>query len=154
VDIIKGLGIYAGMDVIEVDGATGLTDTNYEGKAEAAVEAIKTNDLVYLHVEATDEAGHSGDAELKIKALEFLDARVVKYVMDETAKLDEDVAIAVLPDHATPCEVRTHTYDAVPFIIYNPELESDSVLEYTEMACSEGGFGVIKEDEFMRNLLR
>jgi len=154
VDIIKGLGIYAGMDVIEVEGATGLTDTNYEGKAEAAVEAIKTHDLVYLHVEATDEAGHAGDAELKIKALEYLDARVVKYVLEETSKLEEDVAIAILPDHSTPCEVRTHTHDAVPFIIYNPELEADEVSEYNEESCKNGGYGVIKEDEFMKNLLR
>jgi len=153
VDIIKGLGIYAGMNVIEVEGATGLTDTNYEGKAEAAVEAIKTHDLVYLHVEATDEAGHSGDAELKIKALEYLDARVVKYVLEETAKLEEDVAIAVLPDHATPCEVRTHTHDPVPFIIYNPTLEADEVTEYSEVSCKIGGFGLIEEDEFMKTLL-
>ncbi|NQT65048.1 MAG: cofactor-independent phosphoglycerate mutase [FCB group bacterium] len=153
VDIIKGLGIYAGMDVIEVVGATGLTDTNYEGKAAAAVEAIKTHDLVYLHIEATDEAGHAGDVDLKIKALEYLDARVVKYVMEETAKLDEDVAIAVLPDHATPCEVRTHTHDAVPFIIYNPKLEADEVSEYNEESCLKGGFGLIEEDEFIRTLL-
>ena len=153
VDIIKGLGVYAGMEVIEVEGATGLTDTNYEGKAAAAIEAIKTNDLVYLHVEATDEAGHSGDAELKIKALEYLDARVVKFVMEETSKLVEDVSIAVLPDHSTPCDLRTHTHDAVPFIIYNPKLNADNVLEYNEKACSKGGFGLIEEDEFMRSLL-
>ncbi len=154
VDIIKGLGIYAGMNVIEVEGATGLTDTNYEGKAAAAVEAIKTHDLVYLHVEATDEAGHSGDAELKIKALEYLDARVVKYLLEETSKLEEDVAIAVLPDHSTPCEVRTHTHDAVPFIIYNPKLDADEVYEYNEESCKSGGFGLIEEDEFIRTFLR
>ncbi|MDP8201659.1 MAG: cofactor-independent phosphoglycerate mutase [Candidatus Tenebribacter burtonii] len=153
VDIIKGLGIFAGMDVIEVEGATGLTDTNYEGKAEAAVEAIKTHDLVYLHVEATDEAGHAGDVELKIKALEYLDSRIVKYVLEETSKLEEDVAIAVLPDHSTPCEVRTHTHDAVPFIIYNPRLEADKVNEYNEESCKAGGFGLIKEDDFIRTLL-
>ena len=153
VDIIKGLGVYAGMDVIEVEGATGLTDTNYEGKAEAAVNAIKTHDLVYLHVEATDEAGHAGDVELKIKALEYLDARVVKYVLEETAKLDEDVAIAILPDHATPCEVRTHTHDAVPFIIYNTKYEADKVTEYNEESCKSGGFGVLKEDEFFRTFV-
>lgn len=153
VDIIKGLGIYAGMDVIEVEGATGLTDTNYEGKAAAAVNALKNNDLVYLHVEATDEAGHSGDAPLKIKALEYLDKRAVKYVIEETAKLDEDVAIAVLPDHSTPCEVRTHTHDAVPFLIYNPKLKADNVIEYNEESCENGGFGLIEEDEFIRTLL-
>jgi len=153
VDIIKGLGVYAGMDVIEVEGATGLTDTNYEGKAEAAVDAVKTHDLVYLHVEATDEAGHAGDVDLKIKALEYLDKRVVKYVIEETAKLDEDVAIAVLPDHATPCEVRTHTHDAVPFIIYNPKLDADSVIEYNEESCRTGGFGLLKEDEFFRTFV-
>lgn len=153
VDIIKGLGIYAGMDVIEVEGATGLTDTNYEGKAEAAVKAIKTHDLVYLHIEATDEAGHAGDAELKIRALEYLDARVVKYVIEETSKLEEDVAIAVLPDHSTPCELRTHTHDAVPFIIYNPKLEADEVSEYNEESCLNGGFGLIEKDEFIRTLL-
>ncbi len=153
VDIIKGLGIYAGMDVIEVEGATGMTDTNYEGKAAAAVEAIKTHDLVYLHVEATDEAGHSGDAELKIKALEYLDARIVKFVMEETSKLDEDVSIAVLPDHSTPCDLRTHTHDAVPFIIYNPKLDADNVLKYNEEACSKGGFGLIEKEEFIRSLL-
>lgn len=153
VDIIKGLGIYAGMEVIEVEGATGLTDTNYEGKAAAAVDAIKKYDLVYLHVEATDEAGHSGDAELKIKALEYLDQRIVKYVIEETSKLDEDIALAFLPDHATPCEVRTHTHDAVPFIIFNPNAQLDDVMQYNEEACKNGGFGLIKEDEFIKTLL-
>lgn len=153
VDIIKGLGIFAGMDVIKVEGATGLTDTNYEGKAEAAVKALKDHDLIYLHVEATDEAGHAGDVDLKIKALEYLDERVVKYVIEETAKMDEDISIAVLPDHATPCEVRTHTHDAVPFIIYNPKEKPDDVQEYDEESCKNGSFGLLKEDEFIRTLL-
>lgn len=154
VDIIKGLGVYAGMDVIEVEGATGLTDTNYEGKAEAAVKALKDHDLVYLHVEATDEAGHSGDAQLKIKALEYLDKRAVEYIIEKTSELDEDVTIAVLPDHATPCEVRTHTHDAVPFIIYHPKQAADDVKEYNEFTCKQGGFGTVQEDEFIKLLLR
>lgn len=154
VDIIKGLGVYAGMDVIEVEGATGLTDTNYEGKAEAAVKALKDHDLVYLHVEATDEAGHSGDAQLKIKALEYLDKRAVEYIIEKTTELDEDVTIAVLPDHATPCEVRTHTHDAVPFIIYHPKQAADDVKEYNEFTCKQGGFGTVQEDEFIKLLLR
>jgi 2,3-bisphosphoglycerate-independent phosphoglycerate mutase len=153
VDIIKGLGIFAGMDVIEVEGATGLTDTNYEGKAEAAIEAIKDHDLVYLHVEATDEAGHAGDVDLKIKALEYLDKRVVKHVIEEVAKMKEQVTIAVLPDHSTPCEVRTHTHDPVPFIIYNPNLQPDEVIEYNEESCKNGSFGLVREDEFIRMLL-
>ncbi len=153
VDIIKGLGVFAGMDVIEVEGATGLTDTNYEGKAEAAVNALRNHDFVYLHVEATDEAGHAGDEDLKIKALEYLDKRVVKYVMEETAKMTEDVTIAILPDHATPCEIRTHTHDAIPFIIYNPKYNADSVQKYDEESCKNGAFGLLKQDEFFRTFL-
>ncbi|MCF7920428.1 MAG: cofactor-independent phosphoglycerate mutase [Candidatus Cloacimonetes bacterium] len=153
VDIIKGLGIYAGMDVIDVEGATGLIDTNYEGKAEAAVKALKTHDFVYLHVEATDEAGHEGNIDKKILALEYLDKRLVKYIMEETAKMDEPVSIGLIPDHATPCEIRTHTHDAVPFVIYNPELSADGVTEYNEFSVEKGYYGMIRGDEFIKILL-
>lgn len=153
VDIIKGLGILAGMKVIEVPGATGLTDTNYEGKARAALRALQDYDLAYLHVEATDEAGHAGNVEQKILALEYLDSRVVKLVLAEISKMNEPVTIALLPDHATPCEIRTHTHDAVPFVIYNPLHEPDSVSAYNESAAEKGSFGKIKEDEFIKILL-
>ncbi len=153
VDIIKGLGIYAGMDVIEVKGATGLIDTNYEGKAEAAVAALDNHDLVYLHVEATDEAGHEGNIDKKIEALEFLDHRLVKYIMKQTAKMLTPVTIALLPDHATPCEIRTHTHDAVPFIIYNPTLSPDKVKEYNEFSVEKGIYGVLKGEKFIKTLL-
>jgi 2,3-bisphosphoglycerate-independent phosphoglycerate mutase len=152
VDLLYGIGIYAGMDIIHVEGATGLYTTNYEGKARAAVEALKTHDLVYLHVEATDEAGHEGNAELKIKSLEYLDRRALKYIMEETAKFDEPVAIALTPDHATPCEIRTHVHDAVPFVIYRPGEEPDAVREYNEKSVEKGYYGLIEGDMFIKAL--
>ena len=155
VDLIKGIGIYAGMKAIEVVGATGLHDTNYEGKARAAIDALKEVDLIYLHIEASDEAGHEGDVDLKIRTIEYLDERVVKYIVEETAKLDdESVAIAILPDHPTPCETRTHDYDPVPFMIYKPGVQGDDVTEYNEEALEKGSYGVLKGDEFIRNLLQ
>jgi 2,3-bisphosphoglycerate-independent phosphoglycerate mutase len=152
VDLLYGIGVYAGMDIIHVEGATGLYTTNYEGKAKAAVEALKTHDLVYLHIEATDEAGHEGNVDLKIKSLEYLDKRAVKYIMEETAKFDEPVAIAITPDHATPCSVRTHTHDPVPFIIYRPGEEPDSVNEYNEISVKNGYYGLISDDRFIKAL--
>ena len=153
VDIIKGIGIYAGMEVISVNGATGLADTNYEGKAEAAVKALKDHDFVYVHVEATDEAGHEGNIDLKIKALEYLDKRLVKYIVEQTARMGEKVSIAVIPDHATPCKIRTHTHDPVPFIIYNQDLPADGVLEYNEESVAEGYYGTLCGDQFIKTFL-
>jgi len=153
VDLIQGIGVYAGMEVINVEGATGLSDTNYEGKAKAAVDALKKNDLVYLHIEASDEAGHEGDIELKIKTIVYLDQRVVKYIIEETAKLEEQVAIAILPDHPTPCILRTHTRKPVPFSIYKSGNEPDKVEVYDEFAVESGVYGVLKGDEFMRFFL-
>jgi len=152
VDLLYGIGVYAGMDIIHVEGATGLYTTNYEGKAKAAVEALKTHDMVYLHIEATDEAGHEGNVDLKIKSLEYLDKRAVKYIMEETARFAEPVAIAITPDHATPCSLRTHTHDPVPFIIYRPGEEPDSVIEYNENSVEKGYFGLIRDDQFIKAL--
>lgn len=153
VDLIHGIGVYAGMEVIHVEGATGLYNTNYEGKARAAVDALKTNDLVYLHIEASDEAGHEGDVELKTKTIEYLDKRVVKYILEETSKMKEEVAIAILPDHPTPCRLKTHTRDAVPFTIYKPGNQPDAVTVYDEFDVKKGSFGVVKGDEFIRLFL-
>ncbi len=150
VDLINGLGIYAGMDLITVEGITGLHDTNYEGKAEAAVEALKDHDFVYLHIEASDEAGHEGNVELKIKTIEYLDKRVVKYIMENT----EDVAIAILPDHPTPCEIRRHTHDPVPFLIYHPGESPDDVTEYNEISVDKGFYGTLEGDQFIKSLLK
>lgn len=153
VDLIQGIGVYAGMEVIHVEGATGLYDTNYEGKAKAAVDALETNDLVYLHIEASDEAGHEGDVELKTKTIEYLDSRVVKYILEETSKMNEKVAIAILPDHPTPCALKTHTHDPVPFTIYYPGIEPDEVECYDEFSVKNGGYGHISGNSFIRTFL-
>ncbi len=154
VDLIRGIGVYAGLQVIEVEGITGLYDTNYEGKTRAAIEALKRQDFVYLHIEASDEAGHEGDAKLKIQTIESLSERVVAPIMAAAAELGEPLTIAVLPDHPTPCALRTHTREAVPFVIYNPTLEADSVMQYDENAAQNGVYGTISGDQFMKLLFQ
>lgn len=153
VDLVRGIGVYAGFDVIEVEGITGLYDTNYEGKTQAALDALKTSDIIYLHIEASDEAGHEGDAELKVKTIEYLDKRVVKTILEETAKFSEPVTIALLPDHATPCTLRTHTRDPIPFIIYNPALEPDPVIFYSETMQDCQYNDLLQKDDFIQTLI-
>lgn len=153
VDLIRGIGVYAGLRVIEVEGATGLYDTNYEGKAQAALDALKTDDFVYLHVEASDEAGHEGDVDLKIKTIENLDRRAIGIIYEAVKDWDEPVAIAVLPDHPTPCVIRTHTSRPVPFLIYKPGEEPDEVSIFDEFSVEKGKWGVLKEDEFIKAFL-
>ncbi len=154
VDLIRGIGVYAGLKVIEVEGITGLYNTNYEGKAQAAIDALRTDDFVYLHIEASDEAGHEGDVELKIKTIEYLDARVVKLIYEEVSTWDEPVTIAILPDHPTPCSTKTHTSKPVPFIIYRPGETPDDVLVYDEFAVEKGSYGLLKGMEFMQTLIK
>lgn len=153
VDLIRGIGVYAGLKVIDVEGATGLYDTNYEGKAYAALEALKTNDFVYLHVEASDEAGHEGDVPLKIKTIENLDKRTIRIIYEELQKWDEPVAIAVLPDHPTPCATRTHTSVPVPFLIYKPGQTPDSVTRFDEYSVVNGKYDILEKDQFIKELL-
>lgn len=152
VDLIRGIGVYAGLEVIMVEGATGLHDTNYEGKARAALDALKQKDFVYLHVEASDEAGHEGDVSLKVRTIEYLDERIVKTIYEETRAWDEPVTIAVLPDHPTPCAIRTHTRDPIPFLIYRGGENADSVQVYDEFAAKTGAYGLLSGDEFMKAL--
>ena len=154
VDLINGIGVYAGLRRIEVEGATGLYNTNYENKVAAALEALKTDDFVYLHIEASDEAGHEGDYDLKQLTIENLDKRVVGPIYEAVKNWDEPVAIAVLPDHPTPCELRTHTAEPVPFLIYYPGIEPDSVQTFDEVACVAGVYGVMKENEFMNEFMK
>lgn len=154
VDLIRGIGVYAGLEVIMVEGATGLYDTNYEGKTRAALDALRKVDFVFLHIEASDEAGHEGDVDLKVKTIEYLDRRVVKTVLETIADWDEPVTVALLPDHPTPCALRTHTRDAVPFVIYRPGDEPDAVQVYDEQSCVGGAFGMLKGVQFMQQLIR
>ena len=154
VDLINGIGVYAGLRRISVEGATGLYDTNYENKVSAALEALKTDDLVYLHIEASDEAGHEGNFDLKQLTIENLDKRVVGPFYEAVKDWEEPVSIAVLPDHPTPCELRTHTAEPVPFLIYYPGIEPDNVQTFDEIACKEGIYGVMKENEFMNEYMK
>lgn len=154
VDLIRGIGHYAGLRCIDVEGATGLYTTNYEGKAQAAIDALKTDDFVYLHIEASDEAGHEGDVDLKLKTIEYLDSRALGPIYEEVKNWNEPVAIAVLPDHPTPCELRTHTAEPVPFLIYYPGIEPDSVQCYDEISCREGAYGTLEKDEFMNEFMK
>lgn len=154
VDLINGIGYYAGLRRLTVEGATGLYDTNYENKAAAALEALKTDDFVYLHVEASDEAGHEGDVDLKIRTIENLDSRAIGSIYEAVKDWDEPVAIAVLPDHPTPCELRTHTAEPVPFLIWYPGIEPDEVQTFDEVAACNGAYGLMKEDEFMNEFMK
>ena len=154
VDLILGIGIYAGLKPILVDGATGLYDTNYEGKAAAALEALETNDFVFLHIEASDEAGHEGDYNLKVKTIENFDSRICKPVFEALDKSDADVRVAVLPDHPTPCAIRTHSADPVPVMIYDKNIKPDGIKSYNEFDAKKGSLGNMIKDEFMNTFLR
>lgn len=154
VDLIKGIGVYAGLTPIEVEGATGLYDTNYEGKAEATIEALRKNDFVYLHVEASDEAGHEGDYELKKKTIEYLDKRIIEPILKAMPTLGDELTIAVLPDHPTPCRIKTHTSNPVPFAIYKPGVKPDDVEEYNETSAKRGSYGTLTGEEFIKELFK
>ena len=137
VDLIQGIGKYAGLRIIKVPGATGLADTNYEGKAQAAIDALQTDDFVFVHVEATDEAGHDGDLDLKL-----------------TEQMSEPVCIAILPDHPTPVEQRIHVNEPVPFLIYYKGIEPDAVEYYDEESCVTGSYGLLRLQQFMQEFMR
>ena len=154
VDLIRGIGRYAGLRVLEVEGATGLYNTNYENKVSALLEALKDDDFVYLHIEASDEAGHEGDIALKMRTIEDLDSRVVGPIYEKVKDWDEPVAIAILPDHPTPCKLRTHTSDPNPFLIWHKGITPDNVKSFDEMAAKEGYYGDMKEDEFIKAFMQ
>lgn len=154
VDLIRGIGHYAGLRTINVKGATGLADTNYEGKAQAAIDALKTDDFVFVHVEASDEAGHDGDLDLKIKTIEYLDSRIIQPIYEAVTQFNEPVCIVVLPDHPTPVEIRTHVSEPVPFLVWHQGIKPDEVKRYDEVSCVSGSFGLLRLQEFMQTLMK
>jgi 2,3-bisphosphoglycerate-independent phosphoglycerate mutase len=136
VDLIKGIGVCAGCDVISVEGATGNFETNYRGKAEAAIRAFRDHDFVYIHVEAPDECGHQGRPDLKTASVEKIDAEILGPVYGYLRECGEAFRILVLPDHPTPIETRTHSIEPVPFFIYDSSRDEDGVDVYTEASCA------------------
>ena len=154
VDLIRGIGHYAGLKIVEVEGATGLADTNYEGKAQAAIDALQKDDFVFVHVEASDEAGHDGDLELKLKTIEYLDQRLITPIYNKVMQMDEPVAIAVLPDHLTPVEQRIHVGQPVPFLFWHKGIVADEVQQYDEVSCVSGAYGLLKLQEFMIEFMK
>ena len=153
VDLIRGIGHYAGLKIVEVEGATGLANTNYEGKAQAAIDALRQDDFVFVHVEASDEAGHDGNLELKLKTIEYLDQRLIAPIFKEVDTWAEPVCIVVLPDHLTPVEMRIHVGQPVPFLIWYRGIEPDDVQQYDEVSCVSGSYGLLKLNEFMQTLM-
>jgi len=148
VDLVKGIGVAAGLTPVFVPGATGYVDTNYLGKAETALATLETKDFVYVHVEAPDEASHAGDLEMKIKAIEDFDRDIVGTVLSCVRKRD-DYAVLVTPDHRTPLLKRTHTREPVPFAYYGPGIEPDDIREFSERGAERGEHTTIMGHDLM-----
>jgi 2,3-bisphosphoglycerate-independent phosphoglycerate mutase len=151
VNVIKGLGACIGMTKLEVPGATGYYDTNYENKAKFTLKALKNHDLVVVHVEAPDEAGHVGDLERKIEAIENIDSRLLGKIMNG---LKGEYAIAVMADHPTPVKVRAHVADPAPFTVYSTDGKKDGVEHFDEVSVKMGSFGILEGHKFMRKFLQ
>ncbi len=154
VDLLKGIGVYAGLEVIDIPGATGVLDTNYEGKVEAALGPLERLDFVYLHVEAPDEMGHDGSLEKKIEAIRRFDARIVGPVLEGLEKSGHEWRVLVLPDHPTPVAMRTHTSEPVPFAMMGASIEPDEMEVFTEKEGARGGYGRVDGWRLMDEIMR
>lgn len=150
VDLLKGIAIAAEMKSIDVEGADGSLHTNYEGKANACLEALRDGaDFCYVHVEAPDECGHRGEVDNKVLAIELLDQRIVKPIIDGLNAMDDDYRVLVMPDHPTPIAYRTHTSTPVPYVLYDSRVNKDSGLSYSEEEASKTGVTFEKGHELM-----
>ena len=154
VDLLKGIGICAGMDTPEVEGATGYLDTNFEGKAKAGINAFKNGtDLVYLHFEAPDECGHRGEPENKVKAVEYIDRRALKPMLEYLEGSGDDFRILIMPDHPTPLDTMTHSAEPVPYIIYDSRVKKNGISSFTEKNAAATGIFVEHGPDIMKKLL-
>ena len=154
VDLLKGIGIASGAKTPEVKGATGYIDTDFEGKAAAGIEAFKEGtDLVYLHFEAPDECGHRGEAENKVKAIELIDRLALKPMLDYLGSCGDDYRILIMPDHPTPLDIKTHSSDPVPYLIYDSRVEREGVESFTEDNAEATGRMVLHGYRIMKKLL-
>jgi 2,3-bisphosphoglycerate-independent phosphoglycerate mutase len=151
VDLIKGLAIYSGMRPVNVPGATGLFDTDFEGKADAALKALEEDDFVYIHVEAADEAGHERNLALKIRCIEDLDRRLIQRVLEGIERKGWESTVAVLPDHPTPVSYGNHTREPVPVAIRSPRVAGDDVAAFDEESVKRGSLGLMKGSQFIDN---
>ncbi len=155
VDLLKGIGICADMQTPEVEGSTGYLDTNFEGKAKAGIDAFKNGcDLVYLHFEAPDECGHRGEAENKVKAIELIEQRALKCVLDHLENCGDDFRILIMPDHPTPLDTKTHSSEPVPYLIYDSAKAFEGVDSFTEAAAKSTGNFVEHGPQIMEKLLQ
>lgn len=154
VDLLKGIGICAGMEMPEVEGATGYLDTNFEGKAQAGIDAFKNGtDLVYLHFEAPDECGHRGEPENKVKAVEYIDRRALKPMLEYLEGSGDDFRILIMPDHPTPLDTMTHSAEPVPYIIYDSRVKKNGIPSFTEKNAAATGIFVEHGPDIMKKLL-
>jgi 2,3-bisphosphoglycerate-independent phosphoglycerate mutase len=153
VDLLKGIGIYAGLEVINVPGATGTIDTDYQGKVKAGLRALQRLDLIYLHVEAPDEAAHEGNLEEKVRAIELFDRMVTGPVLQGLGRWGEQWRVLMLPDHATPISLRTHSREPVPFVLAGTGIEPDGVKRFNEEEAKGGGFGIVEAAELLNMMI-
>jgi len=152
VDLIKGIGVYLGLDNIKVPGATGYLDTDYKAKGKHAIKALRDHDIIFIHVEAPDEAGHAGNAKEKINAIENIDSKILGPLLNELPSY-ESFRLALLTDHPTPIQVGTHTNDPVPYAIHGKNIKKDKIKTYDEESAKKGSLGLSMAWNLLNNLI-
>lgn len=154
VDLLKGISTYIDLDVIEVPGATAYFDTNYQNKVDYALESLKTHDVQFIHIEAPDEAGHEGNLPEKIRAIENIDSIILEKLLKELPEIDSEFTIAVLPDHPTPIDIKTHTRTPIPFAVYSTSIKEPDATEFYSEDMSNGKYGTIIGHNLLNEMIK